>query len=302
MSFVAGVGYANCDLLYTGIERLPNEGEEIYAKKLDIQLGGGVPATIINLARLGLKAKFSTFLGKDIFSDYVEKQLDHFGVEYQNVYDGDKILVSVTSAMITEKDRTFMSFHDRVEITEDMEEKIYRQLTGAKVVDMHDGFLNVYRRLKEEGTILVFDVGWGDDLSIGKYREYLELADYFTPNQKEAMKITNTKTVKEAAAVLGDFFDEVIIKLDSLGCMYRKNNKTVIIPSMSGVVRVDSTGAGDAFLSGFIYGLYYGYSVPDSIAFGNVMGGTCVEGLGCLAKYATEDELLDKAKKIKIAV
>ena len=55
---------------------------------------------------------------------------------------------------------------------------------------MQEGFLPVYRKLHEEGAILIFDMGWDDELSFEKYGDYLRLADYYTPNTKEALKIT----------------------------------------------------------------------------------------------------------------
>lgn len=299
MGFAAGVGYVNLDLLYLGVGHLPKEGEEVYAKSLDIQLGGGVPATMITLSRLGVASKIATFLGEDVFSGYAKKLLDACGVSYANLYSGNGIPVAVTSVMITERDRTFMSALDRVDITQKIQEETYRQLRGAKVIDMHAGFLDAYKRLKAEGAILVFDVGWDEGLSIQKYREYLELADFFTPNQKEALKITGKDNVEEAARELGRFFPEVIIKLDSAGCLYWKNGESIIIPPLKNVNKIDSTGAGDAFMAGFIYGLYHECSVTDSIIYGNVTGGTCVEGVGCLTKYVNEKELLEKAKEIK---
>lgn len=156
MGFAAGVGYLNLDLLYLGVGYLPEEGEEVYAKSLDIQLGGGVPATMIILSRLGVDSKIATFLGEDVFSGYAAKLLDACGVSYANLYRGNGIPVAVTSVMITERDRTFMSALDRVDITQIIQEETYRQLQGAKVIDMHAGFLDAYKRLKAEGAILVF--------------------------------------------------------------------------------------------------------------------------------------------------
>lgn len=51
--YASGVGLLNCDLLFSGLPRLPVEGEELYAQGFDMQLGGGLPATMIHLARLG---------------------------------------------------------------------------------------------------------------------------------------------------------------------------------------------------------------------------------------------------------
>ena len=61
-NFIAGIGCTNVDILYSGIDRLPNEGEEIFAREFSLQLGGGVPATLINLGRLGIKTKIATEL------------------------------------------------------------------------------------------------------------------------------------------------------------------------------------------------------------------------------------------------
>ena len=55
---------------------------------------------------------------------------------------------------------------------------------------------------------------------------------------------------------------------------------------------VDATGAGDAFMAGFMYGLYHDYCPEDCIRLGNVTGGYCVQAVGCLTRFPTEEELL----------
>ncbi len=299
MDFVSGVGNINIDILYSGIDQIPNEGEEVYSKGFDVQLGGGIPATMINLARLGVPTKFSTFLGNDMFSNFAKDQLTRFGVPYQNLDQGDRLPITITSIISTKRDRTFISYHEDVQCTKKQEEEIYSYLKGSKIVEMTGEYLDIYKRLKEDGTILIFDVGWEDDLSLEKYAEYLSIADYFTPNQKEALKITGTDNFEDAAKKLGEYFDKVIIKLDKEGCMLVENGITHIIPPLRNIKAIDSTGAGDAFLSGFMYGLYHNYPVKDSIIFGNITGGTCVQGVGCLSRYVDEKQLLTLAEEIK---
>ena len=72
----------------------------------------------------------------------------------------------------------------------------------------------VYRKLHEEGAILIFDMGWDDELSFEKYGDYLRLADYYTPNTKEALKITGRDTPEEALRVLAEYFEHPLVKLD----------------------------------------------------------------------------------------
>jgi ribokinase len=299
MSFVAGVGFANCDILYSGMPRVPNEGEEIYARGFDMKMGGGVPATMITLARLGVPVKFSTFLGNDIFSKVAEKELQQSSISYLNLYEGTGMPVTVTSTLITENDRTFVSYRDKVSLTDRILETIYQQCKAAKMVEMHVGFLDVYQRMNKDNVTMILDTGWEDDLSLEKYADYIELADYYTPSYKEALKITGTTTAEDAIRVLSRYFDNPIVKLDKSGCMVMENGKISVIPSMPDVVAVDATGAGDAFLAGLMYGLFHGYDIGSSVLFGNITGGTCVKGIGCLSSYVNEKELLAIAASLK---
>ncbi|MGN0469256.1 MAG: carbohydrate kinase family protein [Acutalibacteraceae bacterium] len=299
--FVAGIGSTNIDLLYSGLEKLPNEGEEIYSKNFSVELGGGVPATLINLSRLGISTKIATELSDEIFSSFATGQFKKYGVSPINLYKGKEMPLNVTSAMITPNDRTFISYgNGNVEATDEALEKVYKMCHGAKIVIMQTGgFLPIYKKIKEEGTVLVFDCGWDDGMSLETYQQYLELADYYTPNQKEAMKITDTDTPEKAAGVLAGYFEKVVVKLDKDGCLGMENGKTFVVPTVPDIECVDSTGAGDAFLSGFLYGLFYDKPFSDCILFGNITGGKCVTKVGCLGGYVTEKELLKQYQKLK---
>ena len=293
MSFVAGAGSINIDLLFEGLPRIPNEGEELYSRGFSLQMGGGVSATLLNLAGLGVPVRIQTGLGNDMFSDFARRTFASFGVEPYNLADGTTgIPLNISAALLTPSDRTFVSYTDGLPMDD---ARIYENSRGAKIVQMGVGNLEAYRRLKADGAILVFDTGWDDAMSLETYREYLELADYYTPNQKEALKITGTDQPADAARVLTQFFDKVIVKLDKDGCLILEDGQERIIPNIP-VVHRDSTGAGDAFLAGFLYGLYHDYSFAQSVLFGNITGGTCVTAVGCLTARLTEDELLDLAE------
>ena len=293
MSFVAGAGSINIDLLFEGLPRIPNEGEELYSRGFSLQMGGGVSATLLNLAGLGVPVRIQTGLGNDMFSDFARRTFASFGVEPYNLADGTTgIPLNISAALLTPSDRTFVSYTDGLPMDD---ARIYENSRGAKLVQMGVGSLEAYRRLKADGAILVFDTGWDDAMSLETYREYLELADYYTPNQKEALKITGTDQPADAARVLTQFFDKVIVKLDKDGCLILEDGQERIIPNIP-VVHRDSTGAGDAFLAGFLYGLYHDYSFAQSVLFGNITGGTCVTAVGCLTARLTEDELLDLAE------
>lgn len=292
MSFVAAVGSVNIDFMYSGMPRIPEEGEELYAKGFSLQMGGGSPATLINLSGLGVPVKISTWLGQDMFSDFAKSYFEKEGITPFNLYTGHGIPLNISTALITPSDRTFISYTDGYTIDEKTVQRIYENAKGAKVVQMIGApeLLEVYAQLKQDGAVLVFDTGWEDDLSIQKYHKQLTLADYYTPNQKEALKITGTTQPDEAAKVLSELFENVIVKLDQDGCLIMKKGIQKVLPNLK-VTACDSTGAGDAFLAGLMYGLYYDYSFEDSVVFGNITGAKCVTGTGCLAARCDEKEL-----------
>lgn len=301
MAFISGAGATNVDLLYQGMERIPGVGEELYCKDFSLQLGGGLPATLINLGRLGIETKIATELGTDIFSDFAREKFTENGVAPTNLYSGDKIPLNITSAIILPKDRTFFTYgKGSIEPDDKALETFYNVAKGSKICMMQlGGFLPIYKKLKEEGTILVLDTGWDDEMSFEKYDEYLSVADYYTPNRKEALKITGTDNENDAAYALKKYFDKVVVKVDADGCIGIDGDDYFFCPSIDEFKNVDSTGAGDAFLAGFMYGVFYDYPLKDCIEYGNITGGKAVTEVGALSGFVTEKELLEYKAKIQ---
>ena len=294
MSFIAGVGITNVDLLYQNMPKIPDVGEEVYTDRFSFQLGGGLPATLINLGRLGVPTKLATELGKDLFSAFALEQFQKNHVLPMNLYHGEEIPLNITSAVILPQDRSFITYgKNAMQPDAQAKREFYHMATGAKICLMSPGgFVEVYRALKEEGTILILDMGWDDELSFETYGDVLSLADYYTPNRKEALKLTGCDDALEAARVLRQSFEKVVVKVDRDGCIGIDEQGAFFSKSVNTFQHVDSTGAGDAFLAGFCYGLFHDASFRDCIAFGNITGGKAVTSVGALSAYVTEPELL----------
>lgn len=299
MAFIAGAGATNIDLLYENMPKIPNVGEEVYTDSFSLQLGGGLPATLINLGRLGIDARIATELGNDMFSTYAKEQFEKNNVSPVNLYKGSDIPLNITSAIILKNDRSFITYgKGSIEPDDKSKEEFYNIAKGAKICLMSPGgFLDVYKKLKGEGTVMVLDMGWDDNLTFEKYSELLSVADYYTPNQKEALKITGCNNAKDAAYALKKHFDKVVVKVDKDGCIGIDGDEYFFCPSLEQYKNVDSTGAGDAFLAGFTYGLFHDYNLKDCIEFGNITGGKAVTAVGALSAYVNEKELLEIKNK-----
>ncbi len=297
MSFAAGYGKTNVDLLFENMPRLPEEGEEIFTDSFSLCIGGGVPGTMITLGRLGIECRTVTELSDDMFSHFALEEFRKAGVEPVNVFHGDKVAVNITAAAITKNDRTFWSYGNAEDSAR--AEEIYSSLTGAKAVAMHESFTDVYRKLKQEGTVVILDTGYIEGMSLDMFREKLIIADYYLPNRKEATLLTGESDPKKAAEVLSEYLDTAIVKLDKDGCLIYDKESYTYVKSIDEFVHVDSTGAGDAFFAGFMFGIMKGEPIERCVLFGNITGGKCVTAVGCTTAYVTADELYSYAEKYK---
>jgi ribokinase len=290
--FVVGLGIVNIDIIYSGTPRWPSEGEEVFSSGFDIQLGGGQAATLINLRRLGVPVRLGTYLGSDQLSEFAGGQLSAAGLPFVNLYAGPGSPLTVTSIVSTARDRTFVSYRPPAAEFELGEAEVYELYRGCSVAYISLGYDEVWKRLKREGAVIVLDSAWRDDLSMDLYEEAFGYVDYFTPNDKEAAAITGLADPYEAIAALGDRLRSPIVKLGSEGCLYSEGGVITRVPAAARFPRVDATGAGDAFLSGLIYGIVKGRCVGDAVRMGVLTGGKCVSGIGCLSEYLDEAALL----------
>ena len=291
MSFVAAISPVTLDVLYSGLPRIPGLGEEVYAGAFDMQIGGGPPAMVITLNKLGIKGKLGTFLGKDPMSDFVRNILEKEHVDYTNFYRGNEKPVTVTSIASFPQDRYFLTYNPGIDENVCTDDEVYRFLKGSKVCFGVKGHNNVLKRLKEEGTVIVYDVGWQDDLHVEHIKDILKCVSVFTPNEKEALKMTNTSNVSDALKVLEQYVDCVIITLGSEGCISKTRDGIVRIPPVREFETVDTTGAGDNFLAGVMFGLYHGMDIEECMKIGNVVGGYSTTELGCCKANISREKL-----------
>ncbi|HER54349.1 MAG TPA: sugar kinase, partial [Candidatus Bathyarchaeota archaeon] len=99
------------------------------------------------------------------------------------------------------------------------------------------------------------------------------------PNSLELMQLTG-KDYKEGAKVLLDMGVEIVaVKLGKQGCYVTDGNEHHIIEAYK-VKAIDTTGAGDAFCAGFLYGLIKENDLYECGRIGNFVASKCVQKMG----------------------
>jgi ribokinase len=291
--FAAAIAPINIDILYSGLSRIPNLGEEVYSKQFDFQLGGGPTATIIALSRLGAACEFGTFLSDDFMSQFAKGVLEKNGVKYKNLYKGSDIPVLVTSIASFPEDRSFITYCPEWKQFSCRDEELYSIFSESKVCRGFEGHNELLRKLRSEGTKIVYDVAWSDDLNIEGLKDILKYVDVFTPNDKEAMKMTGKTSAEEALEVISNYVEQPIIKVGKNGCIAKVGSKVLRVPTLDVFEAVDTTGAGDNFLAGVMYGMMQDWDIEKCMKMGNIVGGYSTTELGCSKAHLT----LDKAMK-----
>ena len=129
---------------------------------------------------------------------------------------------------------------------------------------------------KVQGITLSLDVGYDASQQWqGGIRELLPLVDIFFPNEEEACGITGKSDWHEALVELSKIVPWVAIKRGAAGATLRWGILERSQPAYPAKV-VDTTGAGDAFNSGFLHGWVQGWSPEKSLQYACAMGAICV--------------------------
>lgn len=280
---IGGSGRINIDLAFTGLNRLPNLGEEVYSKGFFLGFGGGAPGTLLLLHRMGIPVRLVTAIGDDFYSRFASDFLKKAGLEPVRRLGG-ACPCNLSVAMLTKNDRTFVSYGENGEIPWEISD-----FSACDFVLMGRGRTTDYRKLKSMGKRLILDLGDMSEVSEQEKEELFELADYWFPNRREWQSETRETDCKIAAEKLRKKMARGVLKLDKDGAYWYAPEGEGYVPAAEGNYS-DSLGAGDAFSAGFLYGLEKGYSMEFCTKLGCLSGAKCVSGQGCHGAYYNEEE------------
>jgi ribokinase len=125
----------------------------------------------------------------------------------------------------------------------------------------------------------------------GGLAEALRRADVFLPNETELRAIAGVADIEAALERLARRTPLVAAKLGAQGAIGRAGDETARAPSLPLDV-VDTTGAGDSFDAGFVYGYLAGWDLVRTLRLGCVCGSLSTRAAGGTAAQATLEEAL----------
>jgi sugar/nucleoside kinase (ribokinase family) len=100
------------------------------------------------------------------------------------------------------------------------------------------------------------------------------------PNVDEALALTRTSTVTEAAAELATSYGEVVVTLGEHGALWQNGFITATAPAERNADAIDTTGAGDAFAAGFLASWLLHPEPETALASGNRLAAQAIGKVG----------------------
>jgi ribokinase len=273
---VSVIGNVNADLVLRDVDQLADPGGEQHISDAGLRVGGGAGTTAMALAYLGLMPRLYGTVGDDALGLLILGQLSDHSLAADMVVRGRTgISVAVQSPR---RDRSFLTYlgglkefssPDVPACACDAELVI---ITGhfALPAFRQEGSRALLRAARDCGARTLFDPGPEPDgwsaSGIAEIHALLPMVDVLLPDQDEACAYAGTSDPVAATLALATRSRGwVVTKLGSDGAAAAHPEHDLISLSAPPVAIADTTGAGDAFNAGLLYGLQAGLGVPGSL-------------------------------------
>lgn len=278
-------GRTYCDLVFTGVPKIPKPGEEIYANHFEIHAGGGAFITAAYLAALGVDAALCSVLPTGPLGHEVMRQLDHAAIDLSHCETApDGAEPQVTVAISLSDDRSFLTNRSGPSVPSG----IGQALENPDLVHLHIAELatladnpDLAQMAQARGLSVSLDCSWDEAvLSDHATRHMLSNVDIFLPNEKEVRALLGLgQPLADAAAEISGLAALVAVKQGKAGATLFTGSEVFSLPATH-TKHVDTTGAGDAFNAGFIASWLRGRNLHDCLEAGNKLGGLAVQSTG----------------------
>lgn len=301
---VTVIGTAVLDIFAGAVDKEIFTKGSVPAPNIGISCGGDALNESVFLSRLGMNTEIISLLGDDEASKTVLKCLSDNNVSVDKVTLSGSIPTGMNIVLIDEEGERYFITNPKSSLRKLSKEHIlpYIEKMGD-IVSFASIFVSpklpisdmaeVFGAIKEKpGRILVADMTTAKNGErIEDLGPVLKYIDYIIPNAKEASFLTGESDPKKSAeSFIEHGAKNVIIKCGKAGCIYDNGTDSGTVPAFL-TRAIDSTGAGDSFVSGFIYGLSKGMSIPDCCRYGCAVASMVVECMGTQQVNITMDEV-----------
>lgn len=269
---------------YHYIESFPINGEDTLIRNEKIVPGGCALNVSMTLKGLGVNPVIYSFCGDDIYSTHIETYLQEAGLDMQCIKKAQGSSLGYCYVFIDELgERTFMTsmgceghFDPQVISPKLLSETEYFYLTGIYPAykENNNSLCSFLKKSVEEGKKLIFDPGpLIESISQVVLEDLLSTTFIMTPSRNELSTILRKLdfSIIELFAAYSSLEYIVETNGEHGSTLYKRKGAPTYFPAINTEVR-DTTGAGDSFTAGIIYGLASGLTIENSIKTATICG------------------------------
>jgi 5-dehydro-2-deoxygluconokinase len=298
-------GEGRYDVLAMGRSSIDLYADQIGAPMIDVTsfsaYVGGCPTNVaVATRRLGLRSALLTAVGDDQVGEFVTHFLAREGIDTRFIPVKRGHRTSAVVMSIQPPDRFPLTFYrdncaDRELTIDDVEAAPVRESrvmfvtgTGLSREPSRSATFAAAERARAAGREVLVDLDyrpdqWHDPRAYGvSVRALLRVARLAVGTEEEVRAAATCEDVSRAASLLlATGIEALVVKRGERGAAVHRRGFSPVDVRPFPVDVVNVLGAGDAFASGFIYGLLEGWTLERAALMGNACGAIIVTRHGC---------------------
>lgn len=279
---------------------------ELAGTELELASGGSASNTIHGLASLGVTTGFVGSVGRDEMGGFFEKDLISKGIQPRLRYS-DQMTGRAYAFVSLDSERTFGTYLGAaLELApEHIDSSMFAGYDWLYVegylVQNHQLIEKAVAQAKESELMVALDLASYN--VVEDHKEFLEkllrnYVDLVFANEEEARVITGQEPEK-ALLTLSDWCAEAVIKVGNKGSLVRWNNETIPVEPIVADPK-DTSGAGDIYAAGFLFGKSRSLDPYTCGCIGSFLAGKVIEYYGPKLPLEAWGEILPHVKRLEV--
>lgn len=291
---VAGLAVADIIGRPIDLKSFPRPGGLKFLDSVTLTTGGNVSNVGIDLAKLGFNVAAITRVGNDSLGRFITQHYRAHGIDTEGVIVDAKDQTSATMVCVgSDGERSFL--HTRGCMANFRARDVLDHLSLIKkarilafgylglLPETEKEFGMMFRTVKEKtGVNILLDTGGRPRASIRALKQFLPWIDYFLPSYEEAVELTGKTEPEEIVRFLqkAGASGVVGVKIGKKGAYLAKGESAWVVRSPRVNKVVDATGAGDAFVAGFLAATLKGFETNNAGRIAAAIAASCVTAVG----------------------
>ena len=289
-------GALNVDKLYK-VDRIASADEESEILDFKEAPGGSAANTAVGLARLGVKTGFIGKVARDREGEMLIRSFIEEGVNIDGIVVAPHGRSGVVIGFVDKAGERALYVDPGVNDSLSLQEIDLDYASQADLLHLSSFVSEASFKVQKEVVRALPDIPVTIDpgmiyarKGLSELKPMIEKCLVFFPNEHEIRILTGKNYIEGSQILLKEGVKIVAVKLGSRGCYVTDGKEQHMIEPFK-VKVVDSTGAGDAFCAGFIYGLIKNMTLRECGILGNFVASRTLMKMGARNGLPRRDDL-----------